>query len=490
MTVTRTMDFYAAGMDRRLAEDSARRWSLTAEDLSHLQVPTLELERLAEELSYFPSEIPGGEERVPSEARLSSLLDIVKRTHAYDPAIFQEEGRSPFFFPAVITNNQLDTFYTRMGESSLRNYTEDAKAGVSFQNSHRRDLGFGRTVTAEYDTQARSVKAWFYTVPGLLLNDVSTDDLIGGIRSGLVKSVSIGFMGGRYVCSACGNDMFKRWADCSHYPGQIIKLVDSKGNETGRTEVVTATIEDARLGEVSAGFKNSTPGAVISKAIRLVEMGLESPERLVTLERGFRTASPTNARRLFSVPQIQGDRNMDDNKPPTPEPPSTVVPPTPQGEPPPAQQGAAGRTPVTLAVLLEEVGAPAEVRLLQEAGQRAWLTGEFSRLRGLADDGAAYRSDLTEQALNQGRRAFGDKFAEERYTAIMARSDVDAIKQFRDDWKSAADAQFPAGRQVRDKEDLVGAPGAADQGSDPAQQNQDAIAGRGVRKLPPAYYRD
>jgi len=42
-----------------------------------------------------------------------------------------------FIFPALISNNQLDSHFSRMDISTLRNFAQDATKGVAFQNYAR-----------------------------------------------------------------------------------------------------------------------------------------------------------------------------------------------------------------------------------------------------------------------------------------------------------------------------------------------------------------
>ena len=97
----------------------------------------------------FPARLLLDAEERATPAQLTALA----RTKALDPSIFDDERFAPFFWTAEISNNRLDAYFTRMAPSSLKNYAEDAKRGVSFQDSHQTDgihRTFGQSLGARY----------------------------------------------------------------------------------------------------------------------------------------------------------------------------------------------------------------------------------------------------------------------------------------------------------------------------------------------------
>lgn len=81
---------------------------------------------------------------------MEELLTLAKN-RAPDPDAFNEYP--PLFISAESTNNRLDSYFTRMSVSSLKNYALEAGEGVSFQDSHQTDaLSFmmGRSLTGEF----------------------------------------------------------------------------------------------------------------------------------------------------------------------------------------------------------------------------------------------------------------------------------------------------------------------------------------------------
>lgn len=111
---------------------------------------------------------------------------------------------------------------------------------------------------------------------------------------------------------------------------------------------------------------------------------------------------------------------------------------------------------------LVDAGQAADTELV--AGIRQ-LTQENARLRPLADVGRAYRADLIADAIREGVRARGEHFAAEEYRAILEglpqnEAGLNAIKRFRDDWRSDGDKVFPGGRQTTDTHEPRPAPPA------------------------------
>src|SRR5215210_6959387 len=85
--------------------------------------------------------------RIEVRASDTALLDLAKQ-HARDASVFDRSA--PYFWEARISNNRLDSWFTRMQSSSLKNYARDAQEGVPFQDSHKTDtqartLGYSLT---------------------------------------------------------------------------------------------------------------------------------------------------------------------------------------------------------------------------------------------------------------------------------------------------------------------------------------------------------
>jgi hypothetical protein len=213
------------------------------------------------------------------------LLKLAKK-QARDPEIFEEH--EPYFWSAVISNNQLDSYFTRMHKTSLKNYADEAAEGVAFLTGHdAREQALGRSITGTFTGSSGNgvakVTADFYTLRGLFTNKVPSDEFIKGVRAGIISDVSIGFYGGMFRCTICGNDLWS-W-DCWHIPGVEYDKVDKNGEKTGEREICTAWVENSHLSEVSAVYDGATPGAAIRKAeFEIREASQREPEQRVKPE--------------------------------------------------------------------------------------------------------------------------------------------------------------------------------------------------------------
>lgn len=409
---------------------------------------------------------------------------------------------TPFFFSAEISNTRLDSHYTRMGVSSLKNYAEDAQSGVSFLHSHNREEILGRSISGKFvggqGNGVSRVIADFYTIPGLQLGSVSSDQLIRGIDSGILADVSIGFHGGEWICGICGRDLMRDW-DCYHIPGYMAEV---EGDGQVKEEICTADVENARLSETSDVFDGSTPGAAIIKAQQEAEAGRITPEAKRIIETryrihlpGKRVAVPGHKSFEETSAMIERRETAEGGTPApaadsgaessgaegaatTNTPASDVV----------ATEAAAAAAATEAAVTsaaassaqagsveteTEEAAAAAAAVIVPEETERhisklrgvvgdsvegkaaiSYLRGmgsECTRLRALADEGRAYRSDLIEETLREGVRAQGQQFPAESFRAMLGKASITEIKSTRESFKAVGNSHFQGGRQTSDE---------------------------------------
>lgn len=380
--------------------------------------------------------------RVQAQPVSPELLERA-RALAPDPSIFDESP--PFFWSAEISSDRLDSYFTRMAVSSLRNYAEDATRGVSFQNSHKtRELPFGRSLTglffpAEGEGPART-EADFYTLRGLNLNGVSTDEFINGVRSGIVSDVSIGFSGGEYICSVCQRDMWRDW-DCVHIPG-VEYIEKPKEGEGGDSRIVLAIawIENARLSEVSSVYDGATPGATILKAYREAEAGRLKPETARLLEGRYQMRFSPRGRSFPGADLPKQEDTMPNEADPLAPVRAVLT---------EARIDAADPAKAVRSL----VGDVQRLRPLETALQGRCQEGEspeaaLNRICAQAEDGATYRADLVTEAIAEGVRAYGTDFAEADERADLERSSIAAIKRRLAQWKVVGDQTLTGGRRT------------------------------------------
>lgn len=409
------------------------------------------------------------------------------------------EQYSPYFFGAEISNNRLDSHYTQMAPSSLRNYAADADEGVTFLYSHDNSEIVGQSMTGKFvNAQGNSIArvlADFYTVPDLQLGTVSSNQIIRGIDTKILRAVSVGFYGGEWICSICGRDMWADW-DCDHIPGWPEEV---EGDGKVETQMCTATIENAHLAETSAVYKGSTPGAMIEKASLEATRGrlktsvrqlIELRYRIHLPEKRVQIPGNSTPKEQAAMPKPSTTRENDTasgaTTSPTPDP-ATATAPTPEAPvteapaaetaaaPPPATTASAGETPApaptagageegrgaqtidtgALIVMVRGLNNPTLLRDVQA------LISENERLRPLADDGRQYRNALVEEMILAGVRAHGATFKQETYRGIAAASTIPTIIEMRDDFDRLSHKQFPGGRQTQDATETEATPKTA-----------------------------
>ncbi|USK77825.1 hypothetical protein [Peribacillus frigoritolerans] len=200
--------------------------------------------------------------RVATETISEDTLGLINR-HALEPVKMEDI----FTFSGNCSNDRLDSYLTKMDPvTTLRNYAEDLKGGVSLLSGHDVSKSpYGRSydgelLTGDVDNENNSVRGHWYILKDTTVNGENTNDTIRQIKAGILRDMSVGFGGNTlwYRCSSCGRDVMD-W-DCNHFPG----LED----ENGRMSF--AWVMEARLAEVSTVYKGATPGAFIDKARQYV----------------------------------------------------------------------------------------------------------------------------------------------------------------------------------------------------------------------------
>jgi hypothetical protein len=337
----------------------------------------------------------------------------------------------PFFWPAEISNNNLDFYFGRMAESTLKNFANDASAGVSFLDSHNsRNLGYGQSLIGSFEQTGEMMRTVvdFYTVPGIKFSNgvtyASTDDFIRAVNTRLTRDVSVGVYGGERICDICGEDIYAfdwetwRYA-CPHVPG-VVYPVGERGEET---ILATFMWENGRLAEVSSVYDGATPGAAIGKAQRMIDAGAVPAALMNQLEVKYHIKAPDKQWSGFNK-QERGKTMVDEAK---------------------------LREFLTSAAVENPNQIEDGVRLLIE--QRDLATLESTKLKErvneltpLADDGKSYRTDLVAEALAEGVRAFGDEFPQETYEEMLKDAPIAHVKKVRDTFAREADKRFPGGR--------------------------------------------
>jgi len=235
-------------------------------------------------LGYFNSTIEttkAGEPTKEQLDRINSRLDTpLKKTDI-------------FVFPSNASNRSMDSYFSIMDDSSLKNYAEDYADGRAFMNGHRtNERPTGRTFDASFDENTGNVRVWTYVLRGIQINDTPTDDFVRAVEGGIINDVSIRFNGGDEVCGLCDNKLGSK--RCVHIPGVEYEW-------EGKQRVAFYRILDAHAAELSDVYKGSTPRAGIIRKIRLMaKRGLISDIELRMLATKFRLKK----RHLADIPGV------------------------------------------------------------------------------------------------------------------------------------------------------------------------------------------
>lgn len=373
----------------------------------------------------------------PSEQRQIDLLATIKERHVLDAAILDE--KTPFFWDAEISSDLVDAYSSHMMANTLSNFRDDAIAGVSYLPGHKHhELPLGRSFDALLETsptppQRTRVVASFYTLPGLRFGEVSTDDLIDGLRGGILKDVSVGFFGGESLCDLCGRSMWD-W-DCSHVPGLKYEV---KEGDVVRVKTATYAVHNARLSEVSSVFDGATPRAEVIKAERESAEGRMRPDAVRMFEERYRVKLPTKRNFAGVSASTQKGKAMDFEQ---------IVNQV-------REMLAIDAKADVVAALRENDVELKRLRALEPEFIKA--TERVKELEPQAEDGRAYREDLVTTALEEGVRAYGDKFDKETYETVLRGSTIAIIKRMKADWETLGNERLGGGRQTTDDGEPAG----------------------------------
>lgn len=342
-----------------------------------------------------------------------------------------------FLMSGVCSNDRLDAYFTKMDpETTLRNYEQDLRSGVSLLPNHDiTQSPFGRSYDGVLENN--EVNAYWYIVRDLTINGEATNDTIRAIQTGIKRDLSVGFGGELwYKCSSCGRDMWD-W-ECGHFPG----LEDENSMRT------FAWIMDAHLREVSTVYKGATPGAYINKARQYVEQGELPKSSIMKLENAYNIRLD-NGERSFYMPNTKNEKEDEE------------MPQSARNSLLEDIRTAIRENKIEKAVvydILSEEGdpfrQPEDIALRNELGKDHCSIAAIRQLKKEAQQGRRYLADVIDQAVSARVRAQGDSFNADSYRSMLTLSgDIDHIKDEIDSYERLAKEKFVAGRQT-EPEDL------------------------------------
>ncbi|MCU6603773.1 hypothetical protein OCO53_25365 [Peribacillus frigoritolerans] len=369
------------------------------------------------------------------------VLELINR-HTLEPF----DSLEPIFtFSGNCSNDRMDSYMTKMDPlTTLRNYSEDLKTGVSLLEGHditKNPYGRsydGQLIPSDNSSSFNAVRGHWYILRDLNINGVNTNDTIRAIKSGIIRDMSVGFGGDQmyYRCSSCGRDMFD-W-ECGHFPG----LEDENGRMT------FAWVVDAHLREVSTVYKGATPGATITprayidKARQYVQQGQLSQKHIMKLENAYSIRLDDGNEHSFYLPHKKEDEEM-------------------------PQQSARNNLlddirsairenkiekSVVYDILTDEgdpFRQPDDVQLRNELGKDFCSVGAIRQLKKEAQQGRRYLADVIDQAVGARVKAQGEGFNADSYRQILSLSgDIDHIKEEIRSYEDLAKQKFTPGRQT------------------------------------------
>lgn len=200
-------------------------------------------------------------------------------------------------FPCVMATDKLTDYGTRMGASSLINFASDAENGVPYHIMHERQPApYGYTFAGQYDAGSNQARAGVFIPRGRMpagKDGRSSNQEISDLMAGMRREVSVGFGGAlmSMTCDVCQQDAMS-W-DCPHVPGM---RYDGK--------LSTATVDNARLVELSGVDRGACPGAVVGKAREMFARNQFSAKSFA--DWCDRTHVP-NELRTYSIPANAGE---------------------------------------------------------------------------------------------------------------------------------------------------------------------------------------
>lgn len=421
-----------------------------------------------------------------SEVREAGLLDGRANGEG-------EQDDTRYWFTAEISSEALDSYFTHMSSGTLRNFARNAAEGVSLLDSHDgHKLGVGYSAGGRYEEENGQGRALgiFYIVRGIRFGGkhsyASTDDLITAIENGVVRDVSVGFYGGRWICDLCHQPYFGPGSACNHWAGFEYEI--ERDGKMVR-EVCTVQIDDAHLSEVSLVFDGATPGAMILKAEQAAEDGRLTSDMTRQLEMQYRVKLPgpvadgrtLNVRggfvsttgnaadiRIVAGAAVNGARVMEEEEvietveEVVEEPAADAAVDQAGADEARAELDAARQALTEIRDVVVDSGAPegatlaVSVRWLNEqlakvTEERDRALGQVAELQPLADQGREYRSRLVEEAVAEGVRAMSASFPEETYRAMLENAPLEHIRKVKETFAAQAAERFPGGRQTRDE---------------------------------------
>jgi hypothetical protein len=372
---------------------------------------------------------------VPTPTQLEKINALAKRPLAKEEVFV--------FTSKMVGDALIPERLIQIDKSLLDVFKQDADQGVALMLDHpwaglfarpKAAYPYGRSFNAVLRKGDIEGENWAlysdkYIVRGRVKDGISTDAIIADIEDGVMFDTSIGWYAENYECSVCGKSIYQ----CDHMPGrtydkQLCYIVAKPpGHLMEESLVFDGAYESAGVLSVDGVTKDS--GLVVVKDIKSVRPGIQlchtynsTHNRLITLAR----RDEIEPKAFVAVPDLKkgGDADMD------------------------AKMYTQEEVDALVKQEVEKALASAQFLTQEKATEvlkKAYSADEVLRL---AQEGLQYREELVQDALEWGIRAYGNDFATDAWKQLLSEPGrtIQAIKDFRDQFKAAAEKSIPAGR--------------------------------------------
>ena len=384
----------------------------------------------------------------PTPSQLEKINALAKR-----PLSAEEV----FTFPTKMVGDKMiyHPWPVTLHKSLLEVFKQDALTGVAFLLDHpwagfgrpKPAYPYGRTFDAVLKKGDQEGENWalygdVYIVRGKELDGVSTDAIIASIEDGTLFDVSVGFGNEVDECSICGNNIWDV-SKCEHYPGRVYD---------GQLCYVIAK-PPGYLMELSAVFDGAYPGAmVLSSAggdgagdfvlLKDADLKKVNPEvqkfRVYSASRGrvLTFAKRDALERKIWAPFSGFNLYVPDLTQGVPVSMSAAITTT-------QTASGGGETRVEQQNVQEFISKEKAVEVLGKEYDADTIL-KFAR------EGIQYREELIQDTIEWGIRAQGNDFPADAWKQLLSEPGrtIEAIKDFREQFKKQAEAAIPAGRKT------------------------------------------
>ena len=203
-----------------------------------------------------------------------------------------ESDSGPLVARVSISSSSEDAHNTCMGDTTLKNFVRQAKAGVPVCPNHEKSVITGITSNASQDGEGvvfcdlnidRNIE-FLHPEAGYANSDI----LIRQIENGRITRTSVGGYNGEMMCNVCDRNMLTDLG-CSHWPGVTYTRDDPKDPKKKEEIRCVPTWENMDLGEVSTVWAGSNPDAEImsTRAVQMLENGILDKSNALRVNRMY-----------------------------------------------------------------------------------------------------------------------------------------------------------------------------------------------------------